>query len=220
MLHGAAESSRGLCSDMRKDEFRMKKAICLILAMMMLVLLASAALAEGQGTEMYVYTKNGKVLKVRSSMSSKDDANVIGTLAYGTKVFIYGVRDGWAMIDYGNTTGYIMYRFLVKEKPAPFKPSDSTGTKTADTTKGASTVAQLNALTSSAVFVDPYTVTVRPVRASGWVYMRWFPSQSAETMATFGANYELTVLAELKDWYQVSDPATGEIGFVYKSYVH
>ncbi len=197
----------------------MKKAIALILAMMMVALLASAALAEGQGTEMYVYTKNGKVLKVRSSTSTKDDSNVIGTLAYGTKIFTYGVRDGWAMIDYGNTTGYVMYRFLVKQKPAPFKPSDSTEKKTTDNVKDASTVAQMNALISSAVFVDPYTVIVRPVRASGWVYLRWFPSQSAEAMATFGANHELMVIAELKDWYQVSDPATGKVGFVYKSYV-
>lgn len=198
----------------------MKKAICLIIAMMMLVLLASAALAESQGTEMYVYTKNGKVLKVRSSMSTKDDSNVIGSLAYGKKVIIYGVRDGWAMIDYGNTIGYIMYRFLVKEKPAPFKPSDSTEKKTSGTAaKDASTVAQLNTLIASARFVDPYTVTVRPVRASGWVYLRWFPSQSSEAMATFSANHELMVIAELTDWYQVSDPATGKVGFVYKSYV-
>ena len=197
----------------------MKKVISLILAMMMLTLLASAALAESQGTDYYVYTRNGKGLKVRSSMSTKDDSNVIGTLPYGKKVIIYGVRDGWAMIDYANTTGYIMYRFLVKEKPAAYKPSESTEKKTTDTTKDASTLTQLNALTASVKFADPYTVRVRPVRASGWVYMRWFPSQSAETMATFGANYELMVIAELKDWYQVSDPATGKVGFVYKSYV-
>ena len=198
----------------------MKKVISLILTMMMLALLASAALAESQGTEYYVYTRNGKGLNVRSSMSTKDDSNIIGSLAYGTKVIIYGVKDGWAMIDYGNTTGFIMYRYLVKGKPAPYKPSEPTEKKTADAAKGASTVTQLNALISSAVFVDPYTVTVRPVRASGWVYMRWFPSQSAEAMATFGANHELMVIAELKDWYQVSDPATGKVGFVYKSYVH
>ena len=198
----------------------MKKTIGLILAMMLLVLFASAALSESQGTDMYVYTKNGKVLKVRSSTSTKDDSNVIGTLSYGTKVIIYGHRDGWAMIDYGNSTGYIMYRFLVKEKPAPFKPSDNTEEKTKEfSTKGASTVAQMNTLTVSAKTVTPYTVTVRPARASGWVYMRWFPSISAKEMATFSGNYELTVIAELKDWYQVSDPATGKVGFVYKSYV-
>ena len=201
----------------------MKKTISLILAMALLALLASAALSEGQGTEMYVYTKNGKVLKVRSSMSAKDDSNVIGTLPYGKKVFIYGVRDGWAIIDYGNQAGYIMYRFLSKEKPAPFTPSDKpekTETPSNEfATSEASTVAQMNTLAVSARTVTPYTVTVRPTRASGWVYMRWFPSRNAEEMATFGANYQLTVLAELKDWYQVSDPATGKVGFIYKSYI-
>ena len=190
----------------------MKKIISLVLAVMMMALLASAALAESQGTTYYVYTQNGKGLNVRSSMSTKDDSNVIGSLAYGTKVIIYGVREGWAMIDYANTTGYVMYRFLSKTKP-------STDKKPTDAAKDASTVAQMNALIASAVFLDPYMVTVRPVRASGWVYMRWFPSQSAGTMATFSANYELMVIAELKDWYQVSDPATGKVGFIYKSYV-
>ena len=199
----------------------MKKVIGLILVMMMLVLLASAALSESQGTAMYVYTKNGKALKIRSSMSTKDDSNVVGTLAYGEKVIIYGHRDGWALIDYGNSSAYIMYRFLVKEKPAPYKDSDTSEKKTTTTasTKDSSTVAQLNALTDSVKFVTPYTVTVRPARASGWVYLRWFPSKSAETLASFNANYELTVIAELKDWYQVSDPESGKVGFVYKSYV-
>ena len=202
----------------------MKKAIALILAAVLLAAVASAALAESQGTDMYVYTKNGKVLKVRSSMSTKDDSNVIGVLNYGTKVIIYGHKDGWAMIDYGNRTGYIMYRFLVKNKPAPYKGSASE-TQAPDTdanefsTKNAATVAQLNTLIASAKTVTPYTVTVRPTRASGWVYMRWFPSKSAQEMATFNSNYDLTVIAELKDWYQVSDPATGKVGFIYKSYV-
>ena len=197
----------------------MKKILGLMLSVMLLVLLASAALSESQGTDYYVYTKNGKGLNVRSSMSTADNSNIIGSLDYGTKVVIYGVKDGWAMIDYGNTTGYIMYRFLVKTKPAPYKTSDSAEQNTNDTTKDASTVTQLNALIASAKFVEPYTVTVRPTRASGWVYMRWFPSRTANEMATFGANYQLTVIAELKDWYQVSDPATGKIGFIYKSYV-
>ena len=203
----------------------MKKGIGLLLAVMMLVLCVSAALSEGQGSEYYVYTKNGKGLNVRSSMSTSDNTNILGSLPYGSKVIIYGVRDGWAMIDYANTTGYIMFRFLVKQKPAPFDPSaqDSGNSGTAvpaeSTTKDATTVAQMNALLATAKFVEPYTVTVRPVRASGWVYMRWFPSKNAQELATFGANYQLTVIAELKDWYQVSDPATGKVGFIYKSYL-
>ena len=202
----------------------MKKVIGLLLVMVLLVLSVPVSLSESQGTEMYVCTGNGKPLNVRSSMSTEDDSNIIGSLKYGTKVIIYGHRDGWALIDYGNTAGYIMYRYLVKEKPAPYSPSDkSSGSaaqkSTSFSTKDASTVAQLNTLIASAKFVTPYTVTVRPARASGWVYLRWFPSKSAEAMATFRANYELTVIAELKDWYQVSDPESGKVGFVYKSYV-
>ena len=202
----------------------MKKVISLILAMMLLVLFTSAVMSESQGTDMYVYTKNGKPLNVRSSMSTEDDSNIIGSLKYGTKVVTYGHQDGWAIIDYGNTTGYIMYRFLVKEKPDPYTGSNSSSSastqkKTSFSTKDASTVAQLNTLVASAKIVTPYTVPVRPARASGWVYMRWFPSKSAETLASFRANYELTVIAELKDWYQVSDPDSGKVGFVYKSYV-
>ena len=86
-----------------------------------------------------------------------------------------------------------MYRFLVKEKPDPYTGSNSSSSastqkKTSFSTKDASTVAQLNTLVASAKIVTPYTVTVRPARASGWVYMRWFPSKSAETLASFRNN--------------------------------
>ena len=213
----------------------MKKGIALLLAVLLLALTGAAALSdEAQGTDMYVYTKNGKVLLVRSSMSTKDNTNVIGSLPYGAKVVIYGHRDGWAMIDYGNTIGYIMYRFLSKQKPEPFAGSTA-GAKTetakaeataapaetapADTGLSAATVDELNALLDSAVFVTPYTVTTRPIRASGWATMRWFPTTNAKEMGTFGANYELTVIAELEGWLQVSDPATGMVGFVNRTLV-
>ena len=104
----------------------MKKAIALVLALILTMLLASTALAdEAQGREMYVYTKNGKVLLVRSSTDSSNSNNVIGSLPYGAKVFTYGSRDGWTMIDYKNTTGYVKSQFLVKQKPAPFNGSAS-----------------------------------------------------------------------------------------------
>ena len=55
-----------------RKESRMKKLIGLILAVMMLAAAFSAALAEDQGTEMYVYTENGKGLTVRSTMNTTD----------------------------------------------------------------------------------------------------------------------------------------------------
>ena len=197
----------------------MKKLIGLILAVVMMVAAVSAALAESQGTEMYVYTENGKGLTVRSSMSTTEK-NFVDSLPYGAKVFAYGSpKPGWTYIEYGNQHGYVMSRFLVKTKPAPFAPGGTTPAAGSFDTRAAVSVEQINTLLTSAKSVTPYSVMVRPTRASGWVYLRWLPTRNSEQMATFGANYQLTVIAELKDWYQVQDPETGKVGFVYKSYI-
>ncbi len=198
----------------------MKKMIGLILAVMMLVTAVSAAMAESQGTEMYVYTANGKGLNVRSSMSTTEK-NFIDSLPYGSKVFAYGnPKPGWTYIEYGNKSGYVMSRFLLKYKPAPFDPGSAPAPDSNSfDTRTAVSVEQINTLLVSARSVTPYSVSVRPTRSSGWVYLRWLPTRNSQQMATFGANYQLTVIAELKDWYQVQDPATGKVGFVYKSYI-
>ena len=201
----------------------MRRTIGLVLAVMLLAMITLEAAADGGGKDMWVCTQNGKGLYVRTSMSTQDDSNIAGTLPYRARVVCYGHNaSGWAVIEYGGQYDhYVLYRFLVDHDPGPYK-SGSTPASNRDaqfSTMEASTVAQMNTLAASAQFVEPYSVTVRPTRASGWVYLRWFPSRSAAQIATFGANYELTVIAELKDWYQVEDPATGKVGFVYKSYV-
>ena len=204
----------------------MKRAIGILLVLAMLAALACTALGEEpQGRTMYVYTKNGKTLSIRSSMSTKDDSNIIGHYKYGDKVICYGSpQNGWVYVDspLGYGDAYVMSRYLVSEKPAPFKKDGSSGTSTSSSsssTAESTTVSQMNALVAAPKFVEPYEVTVRPTRASGWVYMRWFPSKNAEKVATFAANKKLTVIAELKDWYQVVDPETEKTGFVYKSYI-
>ena len=200
----------------------MKKIFGLLLAVMMLAALAVPAAAEDQGTDMYVYTKNGKNLMIRSSMSTKED-NIVGSLPYGAKVVTFGKpQNGWIYIQWGEYGDhYVMSRYLVKNKPAPFDPSSApaeTSSKSFDSTS-ATTVEQINTLLASAKSVQPYAVTVRPVRASGWVYLRWLPSKNSRQIATYGANPQLLVIAELKDWFQVEDPDTGRVGFVYKSYI-
>ena len=205
-------------------DWKMKKLIGLILAMVLLAGLALTAAAEDQGSERYVYTQNGKDLLVRSSTNTYED-NVIGSLPYGAKVITYGsAAPGWTVIDYGDgsTSAYVMTRFLVKNKPGPhdpgLNPTPKSDSQTFDT-REATTVEQLNTLLASAKSVEPYTVTVRPLRASGWVYLRWLPTRYSRELATFSANQQLTVIAELKDWYQVEEPVTGKIGFVYMSYI-
>ena len=202
-------------------DYQMKKVIGMMLAVMMLAALVTSAMADSQGREMYVYTQNGKGLYVRSSMSAADKSNIIGSLPYGSKVFTYGGQSGWTYIEIGSLSGYVMSRFLVKNKPAPYTPS---GNPTPDPsrnfdTRSATTVEQINTLLASAKPVTPYMVTVRPTRSSGWVYLRWIPSRYAAQVASYGSNQQLTVIAELKDWFQVQDPTTGRVGFIYKSYL-
>ena len=200
----------------------MKKIIGLLLAVMLLVLFVSSAVTESQGTVMYVKTANGKALNVRSSMSTADDSNIIGALKYGSKVITYGNKDGWTMIDYNKTTGYIMTKYLVKEKPAAYDGTSGSSTQKkagSFNVKEATNISQLNSLASSAKFVDPYTVTVHPTTEKGSVYVRWYPTKNAETLITLRDGDELTVIAELTDWFQVSDPETGKVGFVYYTYV-
>ena len=196
----------------------MKKIIGLALTVMMLFMLVIPASAAVLEKDMYVYTRNGKGLYVRSSMSNASKDNIIGSLPYGTKVHTYGGNfNGWTMIDYGDYgDAYVMYRFLTEKKPGPYTPDPAP--VPADT-KDSTTVAQMNMLVASAHTVTPYSVTVRPTRASGWAYLRWFPSKNAAALATYGANHELTVIAELNDWYQVTDPDTGLVGFIYKTYI-
>ena len=197
----------------------LKKLLTLTLAVMLMMALFVPVTYADVST-MFVYTENGKGLTVRSTMNTTDD-NFVDSLPYGFKVFTYGnPKPGWTYIEYGNKGGmrYVMSRFLVKNKPAPFVPGSTPAAGSFDT-RAASSVEQINTLLTSAKSVTPYSVTVRPVRSSGWVYLRWLPSRYSQQIATFGANKELTVIAELKDWYQVEDPDTGRVGFVYKSYI-
>lgn len=197
--------------------------IALITAVMMIV---PAAMAE-DNTPMdsegyyYVYTENGKGLNVRDTPGG----DVVGSLKYGTKIYCY-YRDGgngWALIDfnydkpgygYGTYAAYISSRYLRKSKP-PAIPSSGSSSSSGS----ADFAAEVNAEFRSAKKVTPFSVTVRPTRASGWVNMRWAPSKSAEVMATYKQNEKLLVIKETNNWYQVEDQDTGDVGFISKQFV-
>ena len=203
-----------------------KRIISLILvAMMSLMLLIPAVTAEDQALDLtagyyYVYTENGKSLNVRFTPGGEK----IGSLKYGARVYCYylDVGNGWALIDYtfnhptygyGTYACYVSNRYLQKSKPAAKPDSSSSSASTADT------LADVNKEFKTAKAVEPFYVTVRPSRASGWVNLRWAPSLSAEIMATYKQNDKLLVIKELKNWYQVEDQSTGNVGFISKTYV-
>ena len=171
----------------------------------------------------YVYTENGKGLNVRATPGG----DIVGSLKYGTRIYCYS-RDGgngWALIDYtynmpgfgkGTYACFISSRYLRKSKPPANPGSESSSSSSSGSSD---TAAEINREFRSAKKVDPFTVTVRPSRASGWVNLRWAPSKSTEVMATYKQNEKLLVIQETNNWYQVEDQDTGNVGFISKQFV-
>ena len=171
----------------------------------------------------YVYTENGKGLNVRATPGG----DIVGSLKYGTRIYCY-YRDGgngWALIDYtynmpgfgkGTYACFMSSRYLRKSKPPANPGSESSSSSSSGSSD---TAAEINREFRSAKKVDPFTVTVRPSRASGWVNLRWAPSKSTEVMATYKQNEKLLVIQETNNWYQVEDQDTGNVGFISKQFV-
>ena len=206
----------------------MKKQIIslLLIAVMAAMFLPTVAFADYYGTQ-WVYTDNGKSLNVRSTPSTGN--NIIGSLKYGAEVTVVEMySNGWAQIlweqnAYGEFgVAYVQRRFLVNHKPTSQPAQSSTASTsggTAVSTDLAKAFSSMNEEFKTGKLVTSFTVYARPSRASGWVNLRWAPSTEAERIATCPQGKKLTVLAEMKDWYQVKDPATGMIGFISSKYV-
>ena len=214
------------------------RILSLALAVLMLAAIAlPVALAEDEDDYdpragyYYVKTENGKGLNVRNA--PRMDSNVVGSLKYGTRIHVDGfTTPEWALILYkydpGTSGGLDYYaawvstRYLTRTNPGKFvkaTTAPATSSKSA-ATKNASSLEAINAIFRTAKQVEsPYTVVARPSRASGWVNLRWAPNTEAVRIATCPQGKKLTVLAEMKDWYQVKDPATGMIGFISSKFV-
>ena len=205
----------------------MSKRILSMALLVVLVLglcLASAqAGALGALVTRYVYTQNGLSLNVRESPST--NANVIGGLAYGSRVEVRNyTSDGkWAVIIFdGGPLGiaYVQSRYLVDYYPGPKPTSKPVSPTPAPSSDAQRVLNEMNAEFRSAVIGSaPFTIAARPARSSGWVNLRWAPSLEAEVISKCYSGKILNVLKELKDWYQVQDPETGDIGFISRNYV-
>ncbi len=66
---------------------------------------------------------------------------------------------------------------------------------------------------------EPYMVTPRPSRASGWVNFRFAPTDQMGHIAKMYAGMQLKVIAETKDWLQVEEPYTGVVGYISRNFV-
>jgi len=192
-------------------------ALVLVLAMMLVVFIPTSYAVD----TMYVYTANGKTLNVRSSPVVGD--NQIGSLAYGAEVGVnYFLDNGWACIVWGGYgDAYVQSRFLQWYKPGPKPTAKPTKKPQPQPTASPASdlAAELNTEFKAARQVASYVVEARPVRASGWVNLRWAPSQETEIIANYKNGDQLNVICELKNWLQVEDPETGVVGFIMQDYV-
>lgn len=180
------------------------------------------SIVPGTYDTMYVYTENGKSLNVRSTPYVGN--NIIGYAPYRSSVQVIRFLDnGWACIAWYGGEAYVQSRFLQWYQPDPYTPVTPTATPaptaTAEPYTATDTLAVLNAEFRTAKLVTPFSVTVRPSRASGWVNMRWAPSKDVEAIAQYRSGVKLTVIAETQSWYQVVDPDTESTGFIMKAYV-
>ena len=197
----------------------MKRFLTLVIAIMLVMtVLVSTAFADIR----WIKTGNGKPANGRSG-PGKDYEYITG-VPYGTQVMISGASaNGYTpiVLPAGSDEVYVLSRFLVNYDPGVYVPSPSPS-KPSGGGSGSSTAGVQSDIIKefkAARFVTPYDVTTYHKRASGLINMRWAPSKKAPLIHAYSSGERLLVRAELKDWYQVQDPATGRVGFIYKSYI-
>lgn len=195
-----------------------QKILTLTVAAVMALFMLVPAGSLADSYDRYVYTENGGSLNVRSE--PRVDDNIISTIPFGTGVYVdYDLGNGWTQIAWGGEYdfAYVQTRFLVRNKPGR-RPSQPAADD--DPGDNSSSIGELNRIFRTYRRVDnPFTVTVRPVRASGWVNVRFAPSKLAELLSTQRDGAQLLVIGELQDWYQVENPNTGEVGYISRKYV-
>lgn len=192
----------------------MKKLIS-ILAVFELLLTVAVPFASAEGGRlglgtMYVYTENGKSLNVRSSPETGD--NIIGHLEYGAKVNVTGFEGGWARLSYLGGPAWVQSRFLQWYVPGP-KPTPQPDPQPDPDTD------QMNAELRSEVSIPQTAMQAQANRASGWVNMRVYPSKQTRRVQTCPDGAQLTAFAETTNWYHVTDPATGNSGYIRKDFL-
>lgn len=190
-------------------------AMAVALALMMVMFIPTSLAAF----EMWVYTANGGALNVRATPSTGD--NVIGTVQYGSNVVVdYHLGNGWTALIWGSYgTAYVQTRYLVDYQPGPRPQPQPQPSGGGSSSASAEEMTAINAEFKSARRVTPYTVQTMAARSTGTVNMRWAPHKKAELIRSYKSGVDLEVIAELKDWRQVRDPETGDVGFIRQDFL-
>ena len=190
------------------------KARFMALALIVMMAVALAAPAFADIVIMYVKTDNGKALNVRAEDNTQ--AKVLGKIPYGGKVqTITEHANHWMEILYNGKTAFVMSRYLSETKPAP-KKNPAPSEKSDREKKLEEMNKQLKTLKTIS---EPFFISVRPSRPSGWVNFRVGPGEAASRICTFPDGKELQAIGETAKWYQAVDPQTNTVGFISKNFV-
>lgn len=191
----------------------MKKRIAIFMLTAIVLMTVLAPAASAGGITKYVYTRNGKPLNVRSWPSV--NSAQLGTIPFGQAVTVenYTTDYTWAVITFNGRTAYVMTQYLVDGSPvSPVTPTPVPGGNTQ------SLISSMENEFRTYRVVSPYTVLAKPVRASGWVNLRYVPSTEFGHAENLYANTQLTVIAETANWLQVRKNDTGVTGYVMRQY--
>ena len=168
----------------------MKKRVIPLLLALALLMLTFVPAATAAGITKYVYTRNGSAISVEN----------------------YTTDYTWAVIRYNGQTAYVMTQYLVDGSPVtPVTPTPSGGSSQG-------LIYSLENELRSYHVVSPYTVVAKPVRATGWVNLRYIPSTECCHAENLYANTQLTVIAETANWLQVRKNDNGVTGYVMRQY--
>jgi uncharacterized protein YgiM (DUF1202 family) len=181
----------------------------------MLLVLAICASASAA----WIKTENGKAANGRGGPGK--DYPLIATVAYGREIVVTGgSQNGYTpiMLPSGSDEVWVLSRFIVNYNPGKYTPSPKPDSGKSSGNKS-DAQNSIYAEFKAARWVNPYEVTTYHKRSSGTINMRWAPAKNAPLIQSYRSGESLTVLCELKDWYQVEDPETGKVGFIRRDFL-
>ena len=185
------------------------------------------ALAENeirQGS-MYVKTDNGKALRFRAKPSTS--AEVLTELPYGTKVYVTSWDGTWARVTYNSAKGYVVQKYLVIARPEPYEVvvaqrAEAAAEKEKEKEEKAAELERMKELAaannkldhSKVKTISAYDVTVRVGVVDLTVNLYNKPDLTSKVLETYEDGERLVVYATNKDWAQVYNGRTDNLGYM------
>jgi len=191
-----------------------KRVVTVMLALALLAALALPAVADA--FTLYV-TKDG----VKVYAKKDTDAKVYRRLSKGEKLLIEKKSGSWYAIlvqdpsGDGQTLGWVQAKYLSTTKPSKEKKKKATQAPRATV----SPQKEIDRLLDTMRDVTPYDAQVVTKTERGTVALRRQPSTAGRQILSLMNGSRLRVLAEGEGWFEVSDPVSGQTGYMSSKYI-